>query len=249
MRTQSLLLILALAAACGDGTPISDVPLQVTAGVEEVALGRAFPLTVVRTWSKGSEPADWSDETLVVLPTETTRREDGTRVEETRRYDAYAFSLDDLTTPVELRVKRALDPRQPGPAELPGAVPAKTFPWRTVGVALAALLLLLRRRRPTAEPPPPEPDSPAQPAPHLRALARLARARRAELQACYAETAALLRDYAGVRAAETTEDLQIPRLAAVLQQCDLVKFARHAPAADERERMLGAAESFIKETA
>ncbi|MHC4818686.1 MAG: hypothetical protein ACYTF8_11590, partial [Planctomycetota bacterium] len=153
---RSLLLALALAAACGDETSIADVPLEISAGTAEVELGKGFPLTVVRTWRRGQTPAAWDDEALVPLEVrllETTRREDDRRVEETRHYRGYAFSLTDVRVPgLELRVKRALDPASPGPAELPGeplAEPSSRWPWAAVGVTVfAAFVLLLRRRRP-----------------------------------------------------------------------------------------------------
>ena len=124
MRARHLVLsLLAAVAACRDGAPIGDAPLSITAAVREVPLGTAFPLEVLRTWSAGPAP-DWSDETLAPLYVrlvETSRRESEGRVEETRRYEAYAFALADLAEPVELRETRALDPTAPGPAELPAA--------------------------------------------------------------------------------------------------------------------------------
>ena len=53
-RLLLLLVVAALPPACGGGAPIpdEDLPLRVTAGAEEVALGKAFPLTVVRVWSR-----------------------------------------------------------------------------------------------------------------------------------------------------------------------------------------------------
>jgi hypothetical protein len=268
---RSLLLALALAAACGDETPISDVPLRLSPGTAEVELGKGFPLTVVRTWRRGQTPAAWDDEALAPLEVrllETTRREDERRVEETRRYLGYAFSLTDVRVPgLELSVKRALDPAAPGPAELPGEPlpePSPRWPaWAAVGAALlAAFVLLLRRRRtPPAVAAPASSAEPPPPGPQVRALERLARLRRQqpqghdEVQAYYVETSKVVRDYVAERFAVpadvmTTEQLieiQAP-LARVLPDCDLVKFARHAPTASERERLLDAAENYVRET-
>ena len=266
-----LLPVLALVAACGAGTPIPDVPLQITAGASEVELGKAFPLTVVRTWRRGQTPADWNDEALAPLEVrllQTARREDERRVEETRRYVGYAFSLADVRVPgLELRVKPALDPATPGPAELPGEPLPEPYPWPTwaaVGAALLAafVLLLSRRQRTPAAVAAPAPASERPPpGPHELALERLARLRRQqprgheEIQAYYVEASGLLRDYVGERFAVqadvmTTEELverEAP-LARVLPDCDLVKFARHAPTASEREQLLDRAERFVRET-
>ncbi|MBW2415607.1 MAG: hypothetical protein JRG76_13970 [Deltaproteobacteria bacterium] len=267
---RSLLSILALVAACGAGTPIPDVPLRITAGAPEVELGKAFPLTVVRTWSRGQTPADWNDEALAPLDVrllETSRREDEQRVEETRRYVGYAFSLADVRVPgLELRVKRALDPATPGPAELPGEPLPEPYPWSmwaAVGAALltAFVLLLRRRRRPATVAAPAPASEPPPPGPHELALERLARLRRQQPQgheqisAYYVEASGLVRDYVGERFAVqadvmTTEELvelEAP-LARVLPACDLVKFARHAPSASEREQLLDRAEAFVRET-
>ncbi len=103
-------------------------------------------------------------------------------------------------------------------------------------------------------------------APHQRALQRLARLRaqqpagREQLLAFHVEAAALLREYCAARfavraMAMTTEELLAARqgtqrdpLAATLLPCDLVKFARHEPGADQRQRLLQTAESFVQQT-
>lgn len=262
--------VLALVVGCGGGAPISDVPLRISAGAAEVELGKAFPLTVVRTWRRGQAPAAWNDEALAPLEVrlqEIAQREDDRRVEETRRYLGYAFSLTGISLPgLELRVKRSLDPETPGPAELPGeplAEPTPPWSWAAVGAALlAAFVLLLRRRRapPATSAPAPSPAPPA-PGPHVRALERLARLRgqqpqgRDETQAYYIEASRLVRDYveerfalpAGVMTTEQLIEHQTP-LSHVLPLCDLVKFARHAPTAAERGQLLDAAESYVRET-
>ena len=269
-RRLCLLPLLVLAAACGDGPPIGNVPLRITAKVQQVPLGKAFPLEVVRTWSKGAAP-DWNDETLAPLQVrlvERSRRENADRVEETRRYEAYAFSLADLAEPVELRVTRALDPTAPGPAELPAAPLSGATPWAALlatALGAMALLLYVRRLRKPLRTPEVQPGvSEAAPGPHVRALERLERLRAQqpaghdELQAYYLEASGLVRDYARERfalmtAVLTTEELLARSthravLAEVLGHCDLVKFARHAATAPERKSMLNGAETFVRET-
>jgi len=146
---QILLFALALAASSSSAGMLhadEEILLRVAAGVEEVELGKAFPLTVVRRWNKALEPDAWSDRQLAPLTVkrmETTRREDDQHVEETRHYLCYAFSLEKITVPAfvfkarpgdggperiatcdgfTLRVIPILDPATPGPAELPGGL-------------------------------------------------------------------------------------------------------------------------------
>ena len=260
-----------LFAACGHQAPMSEPGLHVTAGRTEVELGRAFPLTVVRAWNRQREEPGWSDrllEPLVVRLLETTQRRDETVVEETRRYRAYAFSLGDLSAPVELRVRRALDPNRPGSAELPVRPAPGSFPWWLAGagaVALLALVIALRRwRAPLPAPPPRGATDESGPGPEVAALERLARlARRTpqgrrETEEFFVEASAIVRGYSGARfslaATEmTTEELTArvakPSLADCLRRCDRVKFARHLPDPDERKRILDRAEAFVRETA
>lgn len=178
-RRGAALLALTLATSCAPaGEPIAgvDLLLRVSTNAGEVELGRAFPLTVVRVWEKGLAPETWSDDALAPLTVRlvgTSRREDDRRVEETRTYAGYAFSLDAVTVPaptfratplggdpasvryvlgdrLELRVRRALDPAAPGSPELPGEPLAEPFPWRawTIGAcAVIAALVFVRVRR------------------------------------------------------------------------------------------------------
>ncbi|MHC4860024.1 MAG: hypothetical protein ACYTDY_08020, partial [Planctomycetota bacterium] len=180
--------------------------------------------------------------------------------------------------PLVLRVRPVLDPAAPGPAELPGGPLAEPLPWGlfaaggvAVFAALAVLLLHRYRRAARVVPPAPVEAPPEPPAPHEIALARIARLREAdprdddEVQAYHIEASGLVRDYVGERfrvpAAETTEeclsaphavrpieDPQRALLGEVLLHCDLVKFARHRPAAPDRLRMLDAAEGFVVQT-
>jgi hypothetical protein len=246
----------------------------VTVGSEEVTFGRGFPLTVVRTWDKDQAPAGWSDDLLAPLsvrPQKTSRREDERRIEETRHYLAYVFTLGTVALPLSgspLTVRPALDPGAPGPAELPGApypAPTPWYLWPLGGLAALALLtLLVRRRRRRVPAPVPAPPAEAPPGPHLRALERIERLRATDpqsheqFQAYYLEASGLMRRYITERfhlatAEKTSQEILAAlspsaSLRKVLRECDLVKFARERPAALERRAMLDRAESYVLET-
>ena len=271
--------LLALLAGCGPKPPIpkTDLLLDITPGTLEVQPGEPFPLTVTRVWQKDLVPSEWSDKALAPLAVrleEETRRDDGARIEETRRYVAHAFSLKDVlirgvklvalpkdggperkvsATGFRIRVRPALDPEDPGPPELPGEPPAsRGWMWGGAGafVLLAFLFLALRRKaRPVALVPEPAPPPP-EVAPHERALERLRRLAAVE------GAADVLREFLleakGIRALEkTTEELlrvvPAPSLAKVLTTCDLGKFAALALTPPERADVLASAEAFVRE--
>jgi hypothetical protein len=177
---------------------------------------------------------------------------------------------------LRIRIEPALDPESPGPAELPCGmldVPVP-FPWLTwisggaIAIALLGLLWYVQHRvriraALRAKSPPP---------PHVRALERLGRLRAGqpasaeEIDAFHVEASSLVREYIDerfdVQAPEMTteqflaspmtqralEDAHCILLADFLNQCDRVKFGRHVPAKEDRERLLDSAQRFIEET-
>ncbi|MHC4937972.1 MAG: hypothetical protein ACYTHK_03280 [Planctomycetota bacterium] len=239
--------LLLLLAACGNGGPIGDEPLRIESSATEVALGEPFELTVTRVWTRGSPAVEWDSGELDLRLRETDVREEGDRVQEIRRYDAYAFSLRDIALPgLELEVRRALDPNAPGDAELPAA-PRRNWWWLLF--ALMPLVLLARRRKPAPEPViEPEPVEP----PSAIALRRIEALRGGALpDPAFAKEASLLvREYVGGREDWSTEEFLAANpsdlLAHVLVTCDRVKFARHVLGDGERGRVLDSAEEFVR---
>jgi hypothetical protein len=201
----ALALSLALVGCGGDAAlPEGDLVFSVTADVEEARPGESFPVTVVRVWTKDLVPAAWDDRALAPLVLRAdgvSLREDDARVEETRRYRAYAFTTGDVTVRpppfaarprdggpdrkveadgLRVRVTPTLDPADPGLPELPGEPLEEPFPWSAV-LAIGGLLVavgavaatrLLRRRPAAVLTPPPAPSAPAADVAD-RALARL----------------------------------------------------------------------------
>jgi len=275
-----LLLTLAL-AACGGSKPIpsEDLLLRIETS-REVALGRAFPVTVTRVWSRGLTPSVWKAESLAPLSLkliDTHRREDDRRIEETRRYEGYAFTLGDISVPapelravatpggpetvvhadpIEITVSTALAPTDTGAPELPSdELSTRTWTaWIVVGSALLAAIGFLALRRRAAPPPPPPPASPDGPTPDTIALPALE-------QCALPAIPDVLRTYIatrfGVRAAEASSeellaDASIQKrdvLGEVLRICDLAKFACHQPSEKEAKYVRLCATRFVRETA
>lgn len=274
--TAALLATAPALAACDPGPPIDDAPLRVTTSVSEVEVGRAFPLTVVRTWDAGTNPDPWDEsalEPLLVRLEETRRRRRDGRVEETLRYRAHALALGTVgvsAADLELSVRPQLDAAAPGPVEWPGDVLEEPPSWfsLTVGatfvVFVLALLLLALNRQPSvaAEPPTAPPAPPPQDAAlrRLRALREDAVRDSDGVLAFHVELADVLRDYAHARyavpaAMMTTEEVTaaLPAgpgddLRPPLRACDRVKFGGVRPDGEARERLLAAAERFVRET-
>jgi len=276
LRAARLACLLALAAGCGEQPPSGEPGIRVEPESREVTLGRAFELRVTRVWEKQHEVTPLRDEQFAPLRVrlrDTVVREDARRVEETRTYDAYAFTpgvvavpgvalawrpkdggpVRERRAPFELRVHPTLDEDAPGDPELPPpATPARPiWPWLAgAALALVALFLAVRRRRRPA--PEPEPAPPPRPPPHETALARLAAV--GDAADAHEQVAAILRAYAAERhgldaAVRTTEELAVPapRLAPVLRACDRVKFAGHEPDAAERAEIVAQAERCLTE--
>jgi hypothetical protein len=236
---RALLLLVLLVAACSGEAPIPehDHWLEITVGERDIVLGKGFPLTVVRIWKMGSEPAPWTDDALAPLTVrllETGRRENDTHVEETRRYECHAFDLGQMTLPagslagpenrVVLKVSRTVDVSAPGPAELPTdllAEPVRWGLWLTIAAMLAiaaSAFVVVRRRRTGAEisepepapsaPPGAPPPSPAEIA--LAAVERL-RARQPEtpeeIETFHVDAANVMRSYVGARFEMPTSEM------------------------------------------
>ncbi len=199
MKPHRAFLALLLAWPC-PGQDAQDLTLRVTAGVEEVGFGVAFPLTVERAWSEDLVPREWNDEVLAPLVVSLVDRDvqqDGRGVRETRTYRAWVFQTGDVTVPapwfrarprdgglervaiaddLRLEVVSALGAGEPGEVELPRGPFPPAFPWLqwTALGALAVAVLggLTWRTRHRLRPPVEAPARPVIP-PHVRALERL----------------------------------------------------------------------------
>ncbi len=263
-------------AACGGPElPNRDLALEVTVGAEEVALGQGFPVTVRRLWSKNLDPAAWRDDALSPLRLRlenTTVRDDGKRVEEVRRFRAYAFTPSVVTVPppilrarpraggpvreaaaegFEVRVVESIDPDAPGAPELPEShkpVPPRHRAWWWFAAAVLATGAYIAVRRLRQQPAVPDPDPDPDPGPDW--LAQLA-ALDGETDV-HAQVAAIVRAHVTERfeidaSVRTTEELarDVPGLLDVLSPCDLVKFAQHEPGETERADVLTRARNFI----
>jgi len=185
MRRTGLSLVLLALAACGGEGPIPEAApsVRLEADAEEVRPGEGFEVRVVRTWPKGREPEALDPAALAPLTARAIgvlRREDATRVRESIRLRAHAFSLADVRvaapalvvpasgdlpeqrvggTGLRVRVRPQVDPERPGPPEVPDPLPlrAPSTRWGPPAAWAAGLLLLglvfLRLRRAAARPP------------------------------------------------------------------------------------------------
>jgi hypothetical protein len=218
--------LLAMAFAGAAAPADQDLEVHVTVDSEEVELGKAFSLTVTLSWSKALSPKTWNEHQLSPLTyrlIETERQERDGRIEEIRRYQCHAFSLEDITLPapvfkgspskggpervargeaLTIRVKRMLDPEAPGEVELPGELwpdrssETRSFWYVGGGLTLAILLLVVWYiRRPGAV------QAALGKPPHLEARERLEHLRSLEphsieeIDAYYVEASALIREY------------------------------------------------------
>jgi len=228
MKWTALLWLPLLFAGCGGRPPIprEDLLLRIwlDPARDRIAPGRAFTLRVQRVWREDLVPEHFEEkalEPLVLRLLGKEQRRAGGRVEEVRRYRAWAFTLGEVavgripfrarpagggdflvvhSAPLRLAVVPTLDPADPGPAELPGpplVPPRFPFAWAAAGAGLLAAVLFAlywvkRKRVPVA---PPAPD------PRERALSRLARLRtlaaggEEQVLAFFTEAAAALREF------------------------------------------------------
>lgn len=174
--------LLAVLVACSDRTPIPSIELglDVRLDREEVSTAEPFEVTVVRTWSRDLEPAEFDPSSLAPLftiPKETSRRESSTHVQEIRVLHAWAFtrsslSLDGLelrarpraggeevlarARTLELTVTPRVDADSPGPPESPGrpyAAPAgpPVWPWALAVLAFGLGFASWKARDPQVE--------------------------------------------------------------------------------------------------
>jgi len=245
-------------AACdggGGNAPQGEVAVRVTAGATAIDFGKAFPLEVVRAWDARLVVDEWDDRALaplVVRLESATRRDDGRRVVETRRYAAYAFERGEVTVPapsvtarppgggrertatgeaLRLEVRSSLGAEEPGAIE-PPTTELMEEPRRWVlpvavaaAIAAAVAVAWARRRRPVAA----VEVAPRGASPRERAMARIAalRARvprtRDDVREWHVEAAAVVRDYLAAEHGIAAPALTTVELARAHVDDDLVR--------------------------
>ena len=171
-----------------------------------------------------------------------------------------------------LPVRTTLPEGDEGGMELPRDVFPAPFPWTAglSGVGLLALLAVLgfraRARRVVAEPVVPAPPPHVLAASRIAALRSRAAVTREEVRAFHVETTAIVRTYIETRfelhaPGKTTDEFfadpataaalgeeERARLAALLAESDLVKYAGAASGEAEREGLLDTLEAFVEAT-
>lgn len=147
--------------------------------------------------------------------------------------------------------------------DIKGLVPVP-LAWGWIALIVVVLVLVgvivwwSRRKKPVATG-----ETPVQRTPAELALAALATLKEQNLpvEVFYTRVSDIIRQFIegqfGLHAPErTTEEFLVEAklpaesmtlLGAFLQECDLVKFARHRPGKEDRERAFGAAEKFVRE--
>lgn len=191
-------------------SPKEELSIRVVTPTKEVEFGKAFPLTITRTWGRDWIPGVWNDpsvENLQLKLEKQSQRENGDQIEEIREFAAYAFGMNELVIPsiifeahrgegslekeakseeLRLTIRSTLPAEDTGVAEVPGDLLEQPFPWlfwSTIAAAILAVLgmfLWFRRRRAK----PTELAKPVAPRipPLQRALARLAKLRMREVR-------------------------------------------------------------------
>lgn len=182
-----------------------------------------------------------------------------------------ARAKPDVVLRMESLLKQPPAPPRSSMGALPGPPAVPTWLWVFPMVALAAALIagagLLWSRRPRRPAAPPRLAPP-----HERALAGLARLRESEAwknenaEALSVESSRIIRTYIEerfqvqapeltteefIRAASASAGLDVGarmRVGRFLEECDLVKFARHCPDRAGLEELLRSAEMFVRET-
>ncbi len=190
----------------------------------EVPLGKAFELTVVRTWSAELRPDPWDPAVLQPLEVKSLgvvrSTADGVTREELR-FHAYAFARDALVVTsfpfkargpdgavheaaspqLNLIVESALDAAEPGPVELPGAPMAEPFHsgpllrWLALALATAGGGLLLFRSLRRRGGAGSRLSAAAEAEGRLRSAQALPQGSAQEVQAYYLALTDLVRDY------------------------------------------------------
>lgn len=134
------------------------------------------------------------------------------------------------------------------------APPASRWGWGIVGAFVVLLVVAAIRRKKPEVAAPVVPSEPVEP-PSAIALRRIAALRESSVGAerFAREAADLVREYFGGREDWSTEEFlgahPSDLLAHVLLTCDRVKFARHDPSADQRNRVLDSAEELVAQGA
>lgn len=276
-----------LLGACGETAPLPaiDLRLDIEVSSQAVALGEGFDVTVTHTWSRALDPAPWDEAQLSPLEVElleTTRREDERRIQETRHYRAYIFTAKDIlipaavfpartksegrirvvrSRPIRMRVRREVDPKDPGRPEAPGAPlsePTSRLPYLLGLAALLASGLFLWQRRRTPSLYEVGESEIVAPRVSIGLAERISRLRDTGLEpgATLVALAELLREDVGVRhgvevASRTSVELvriaAAPDLGALLTPCDEVKFAAAKPGDAARDALLERAISYAQQ--
>ncbi len=201
MKFAFLSLFLAIWCPPSWSTPEADLSVRLEVESTTVEFGKAFTITVIRSFPEGFSPDEFLEESLFPLLLQSgslTRGRNEGRIEETLEFQCYAFSLEDISVVPRFRGKTAgsadelevfgdevvfkitpsVDPTAPGAFELPSDLLPAPFSWgqaiglSTVGLLVLAIVIIgLWRLRESKKRGEVEPPPPD---PHHRAITRLA---------------------------------------------------------------------------